>query len=880
MTSLVYGALGAVLLLIAATPLSGQGRETRMLITVVDQTNAVIPGATVNVIGTEPATQKTELPPAKTSDAGLATVGGLTPGRYTARAEFAGFHPGVLKEVRIRPGDNRHIIVLLIENFQDSINVAQDAQAGAADRRGDAFGTVLTREAMDALSDDPDEMQRQLEAMAGPGAVIRIDSFEGGQLPPKSQIKSIRVTRDQFAAENHSADSFFVEIITQPGLGPIRTTFNYNLRNSAMSARNAFTPTKGAEQEQYYGFNAGGGLIQNKASFQLRIGGGSSFDTPNSSIGRATGTQIRTLLLRMPRENLAAYGAFDYAVTRDQTLRFSFNRQGNTAKNQGIGGYDEPERAYRTDNHNNTFRAQEVGPLGRRFFINSRLNIGWTDSNSQSVLEAPTIRVLDAQTQGGAQRAGGRHSRDVNFASDLDYVRGIHSVRVGTAIDGNWYRSDETQNYLGTYTFESIEAFEQHTPRSYTRRVGDPNVAYSNIQAALYIQDDIRVRRGFSLTPGVRFEAQTHMNDRNVGPRLGTTWAPFKNGKTTVRASWGIFYDWLLTNTYEQTLRVDGFRQQEMDIPNPSYPNPPAEISALTPVNRYVLDPALEHPRNSRVSSGVDYAFTPRMRANITYRYIRGAGILRGENLNAPVNGIRPLPQFGNVVQVVSDGRSRQHVLNITGQTNPPQQQGREDKRWDFKRINFYFDYSLIHNRNNSDGPFSTPATGSLENEWGRAAFASRHRLFAGFNSSALRNVMVQFYGRYASGNPYTIQTGYDDNGDLIFNDRPAGVARNTAETPANWNIGSYIGYTFTFGPPIQLPTGVQIFGGGGNINVNSYTPPSQGRYRMQFNLSIDNLTNHANLTGYSGIMTSPFFRQPTRAEGARRIRVGTNLTF
>ena len=151
------------------------------------------------------------------------------PGRYTARAEFQGFYPGVLKEVRVRQGDNRHIIVLLVENFAETVDVKQDAQAGAADRRSDAFGSVLTREQMDALSDDPDEMQRQLMDMAGPGAIMRIDSFEGGRLPPKSQIKSIRVTRDQFAAENHSADSFFIEVITQPGIGPIRTGVRYGL---------------------------------------------------------------------------------------------------------------------------------------------------------------------------------------------------------------------------------------------------------------------------------------------------------------------------------------------------------------------------------------------------------------------------------------------------------------------------------------------------------------------------------------------------------------------------------------------------------------------------------------------------------------------------
>ena len=65
-----------------------EGRDTRMLITVIDQTNAVIPGATVTVLGAEPATQKAEYPAVQTTQNGLATIAGLTPGRYSARAEF------------------------------------------------------------------------------------------------------------------------------------------------------------------------------------------------------------------------------------------------------------------------------------------------------------------------------------------------------------------------------------------------------------------------------------------------------------------------------------------------------------------------------------------------------------------------------------------------------------------------------------------------------------------------------------------------------------------------------------------------------------------------------------------------------------------------
>ena len=76
------------------------------------------------------------------------------------------------------------------------------------DPRGSAFSTVLTREQIEALPDDPDEMERVLKAMAPPGATIRVDGFTGGKLPPKSQIRSIRLPRmDMFAAQNHGGMS-------------------------------------------------------------------------------------------------------------------------------------------------------------------------------------------------------------------------------------------------------------------------------------------------------------------------------------------------------------------------------------------------------------------------------------------------------------------------------------------------------------------------------------------------------------------------------------------------------------------------------------------------------------------------------------------------
>jgi hypothetical protein len=219
-------------------------------------------------------------------------------------------------------------------------------------------------------------------------------------------------------------------------------------------------------------------------------------------------------------------------------------------------------------------------------------------------------------------------------------------------LDGGWHRSDDRSNYLGTYTFESLEAFEEGLPRSYTRRIGDPNITYFNMQTSLYAQDDIRVSRALTLSPGIRYEIQTHLSDTlNVGPRFGFTWAPFRRGRTSLRASAGIFYDWMSFGTYEQTLRVDGFRQQELNIMDPSYPDP-GNTGATPPISRYFLGDDLTMQRSRRLSAGIDQTVTPQVRFNVTYAYIRGARTWRGQNLNQPLDGVRPSPAFGNIVQV------------------------------------------------------------------------------------------------------------------------------------------------------------------------------------------------------------------------------------
>src|SRR5918993_3095724 len=787
MTRLIAACCTALLLLVHSAPVFAQAREAKLLVTVVDQTGAVIPGATLTVIRADDPAQKI-IGPVKSDEKGIATLEGLAPATYLVQVEFPGFEPRILKDVRLRAGDNKQGAILAIQSIEDEVTVGRDKQAIAADPKS-TFGTTMTREQIEALSDDPDEMRRQIMEMA-PDAVLRIDSFEGGNLPPKAQIKSIHIARDQFAAESHYAGAHFIDIITQPGMGAISGGTNYRFADRKLNASDPRTNVKGPEQMQNYGLNLGGTLIQGKSSFALSINGGGNYSAPTIVSEGPQGRRVETLPIKQNRDNLFSYGSLDYALTKDQTLRMTFDYNRFASQNLGIGQFDELGRAYGTTESGGTIRLQQAGPLGRRFFTNTRLQMNFQQSDRQSEFELPTLRILDSRTSGGAQQRGGRSAKGLNFMSDLDYVRGIHSFRTGVDINASWVSTDEDSNYLGTYTFESIDTYVAGTPRSYTRRIGDPNISYDNVLGAVYVQDDIRIRKNLTISPGVRYELQTHVDDyNNFAPRIGVNWAPFKSGRTTIRASAGVFYDWFAMSTYEQTLRGDGFRQQELNIINPSFPDPGSE-GIIPTTNQYRMgeDIALVHTR--RLSAGVQQTVTPRIRVGATYAWTHVLGLLRGENLNAPINGVRPDPRFSNVIRAIDDAESKNHSLSTNmsislGVPTPAMQQ----QRWNWRRGSIFTSYTLATQRSNSDGAFSVPFTGSPEGEWGPANNDTRHRLNASFNTQALKNMNMSLSFNYNSANPYTIRTGYDDNADLIFNDRPVGVTRNTERGNGLMNI-------------------------------------------------------------------------------------------
>jgi hypothetical protein len=282
------------------------------------------------------------------------------------------------------------------------------------------------------------------------------------------------------------------------------------------------------------------------------------------------------------------------------------------------------------------------------------------------------------------------------------------------------------------------------------------------------------------------------------------------------------------------------------------------------------------------VSAGIDRAFTSKVRGGVTYAHITGTGLLRGLNLNAPVAGVRPNGLFGNIVEVTGDGESRQHTVNSFLQVfvTPPSP-NRSKALLDWKRTNFGVNYTLARSRNNTDGAFAVPATGSLVAEWGPASGDIRHRINTFFGTQALRNFSANLNFSMSSGSPYTMRTGFDDNGDQIFNDRPIGVGRNTLRADGALNLSGFFNYTFMFGKRrVQLPPGIFINGGPGNLTVTQTQADPLPRFRLGVQVNAQNLTNHRNYVGYSGTLTSTFFGQPTAVQAMRKIDVGLNFSF
>lgn len=848
---------------------SGGAGDASLKVSVVDQNGAVVAAARVR-IETGAGAEKS----LRTDERGGVVFQRLTPGKVLLEVSAEGFETRTLEGFALHAGGNETRVQLEVATVKEEVVVGQDEQERSTDPRGDAFSNVLNADQIAQLPDDPEEFENALNAMAGPGATIRVNGFRGGKLPPKSQIREIRFRRNAYAAENHERGFMSVDIFTKPGINDWHGSVSFGFRDEALSARPAFASRRGPEQLRRFGFTLDGPLWRNHTSLFLNADSIESYDS-KTIVAALPGGFFDDLILR-PSRRLNVSARVEHALNKTHSLRFEYQRNAGRQDNLGVGDFDLTERAYTLDQSEQILRISESGVLAKRFLNEFRFQARWRTRETLPLSDAPALLILNAFNGGGAQTAGQHRTRDFELADNFDFSIGQHSMRAGVLFEGGTYRSTETVNPNGTYTFANLEAFRNGRPTTYTQRTGDAALNFSQYQFAWYWQDDHRLRKNLLLSYGLRHELQTNLSDQsNFAPRVGVAWTPNKSGTITIRAGAGIFYDWFDAGTYEQALRVDGRRQRDLVVQNPGYPDP---LSTGTPIvlppGRIQVDPLLEQPSIIQGSLAVESRLFNRFRLNTDYQFQRGLHLLRARNLNAPVPGFgRPDATAGNITQIESSATSTAHRLSV--HFGPGIFTGK-----------LFWSTFYVYSRNISDtnGALSLPADNfDLRGERGPAPNDMRHFFSAMINRKLFKGFSIGATFNANSALPYNITTGFDDNGDTVSNDRPAGVGRNSARGRGRWDVNARLGWGFGFGGVREASASagpVMIRMGGSDGGVPSLPGASNQRFRMEFYAQAFNLFNHTNLSNFTGVQTSPFYGLPTAALPGRRMEFGTRFNF
>ena len=121
-----------------------------------------------------------------------------------------------------------------LAGLTQEVIVSSDDLIGG-DTRGSAMVTSLTTEEIDALPDDPEDLQAYLEQLAGPdGATFFMNGFRGGRLPTKEEIRAIRIRQNSFAADGHeSGGRRGIEIVTRPSTESFSGNVNFGYQGDA-----------------------------------------------------------------------------------------------------------------------------------------------------------------------------------------------------------------------------------------------------------------------------------------------------------------------------------------------------------------------------------------------------------------------------------------------------------------------------------------------------------------------------------------------------------------------------------------------------------------------------------------------------------------------
>ena len=907
MRTLLLTAVGTAALLSPRAEAQADCKGKVIVGTVTDTTAALIPGVDMSLDGRSAG---------KSGSDGRFRFPCVDAHAHHLTAVAQGFAP---LELNI-PAGSGELKVVLIPSTSAEVTVSTEAPS-ADNMLGGVNGMTITQNQLQTLADDPDDLLRELQQMAASaggspsGTTISVDGFQGDSpLPPKSSIAFIKINPDIFSAEYRQPpnDGGHIEIYTKPGASNYHGALFTTNSSEWMNARDPFSLSRAPIGKQRYGFELNGPVRKQGSNFSLALEhrGIDNFAVVNAVTLDGAGNLASSISnVATPQRLWLGTARVDWQLGPKNVAFVSYSANVNHLSNVGVGGTSLAETGYESGTYDHTLRFSDVTTISPNLLHESRLSLEWRGETDDPASTAPQVQVSGSFTGGGAS-IGPQRIRELRTEWDDDIILTAkdHNIKAGLQLFTFGEQRTMTTNFNGTYIFgggpapvldasnhatgqtANISAIEQYrrsllgipggTPTEFSGTTGSPQINFTLLQFVLFAQDDWKLRPNLSVSFGLRYFLQNDPVElNNLNPRMGITWTPGRQKALSLHAHLGTFsahsgnYG---ANTWAEVQREDGVHRVTSLVYNPVYGSP-FSAGATTLHAERTLGPGFVSPLSLNFDAGGRIAFAHGWSFSTNLSALMQWHDGRTVNVNTPLNGQptgpRPIAPNLNIYQFVSNGRGYGDIefAGISQQS--------------LKRVQFFFGAVRVNVRMDSDDfAFSSPQSSTTDR--GEYALRTGQSLWQTFGNGVfnLPEKLQLSWNLYASGNtPFNITTGFDNNGDGDFNDRPQFATSPTQagaiQTPYGLLVAS--GGTGVLARNRgSLPWGVYLDGNLQRSFKLTRNAKADHQQTITLNLRSANLLNHTNVTAMGGVLGSPLFGVGYAADNGRRIEGGLRYSF